>query len=198
MINQQLVDYIQKARAVGQTDEQISQYLTQAGWQQVDISAALTNNRPPQVSSQSPLQPIPRQTGQTQKQNFFSKLLFWKLDESELEIQISQYDSLKTTKSWRKFASILTVAAIILTFAGSLAGLLDVAAAVISGIIYAPFAYLIWKGKKWAMIAMMILWTLEKAGSVVDRPASIVIVLFWWDFFMRYYWGAYQVEKRRL
>lgn len=198
MINQQLTDYIQAARAAGQTDEQIAQTLAQQGWQQADIQAALVNDNPPQASSQSLSQPIPTQTGQTKKQNFFSKLLFWKLDESELEIQINQYDTLKGIKSWRKFASILTIAVIILTIAGSLVGLVSGTGAVIAGIIYTPFAYLIWKGKKWALIVMMILWTLEKAGSVIDRPASVVIVLIWWDYFMRYYWGAYQVEKRRL
>lgn len=199
MINQQLADYIQAARAAGQTDEQISQYLTQAGWQQADIQAALVGNQSPVTPLGQPSpQPIPEQGGQAKKQNFFSKILFWKLDEGELQIQVSQYDTLKATKSWHKFASILTVAVIILTIAGSLVGLLSITSAVIAGIIYAPFAYLIWKGKKLAMATMMILWTLEKVGSVIDRPASVVIVLIWWDYFMRYYWGAYQVEKRRL
>lgn len=64
MVTTELFDYVKQARAVGQTDDQIAQALTQQGWQQPDIQAALANNQFSSAPSQPTPQPILDQTSQ--------------------------------------------------------------------------------------------------------------------------------------
>lgn len=64
MVTTELLDYINRARAAGQTDEQIAQGLIRQGWQQPDIQSALANNQPSPVPSQPTPQPILGQTSQ--------------------------------------------------------------------------------------------------------------------------------------
>ena len=64
MITTKLLDFVNQARAVGQTDDQITQSLVQQGWQQPDIQAVLATTNFPQLPSQPTPQPILGQTNQ--------------------------------------------------------------------------------------------------------------------------------------
>lgn len=64
MVTTELLDYINRARADGQTDEQITQGLIQQGWQQPDIQAALANNQFSSVPGQPTPQPMLEQISQ--------------------------------------------------------------------------------------------------------------------------------------
>ena len=54
MAEQQLVDYIQKAKGAGQTDEQIKASLSQNGWTEAEITDALS------VINQTQIKPQPK------------------------------------------------------------------------------------------------------------------------------------------
>jgi hypothetical protein len=71
--------------------------------------------------------------------------------------------------------------------------------AVYGAIIYLPLAFFIWKGHRWAMIAMMILWTIEKGYQVYATAgeSSPIIAIIWWAIFMSYFVNAFKIELAR-
>jgi len=65
-------------------------------------------------------------------------------------------------------------------------------------------AFFIYRGKKWAMVATMIYWTISKGLQVVSgfsvedfSAGSTIMIVLWWALFMGFFWRAYQVEKER-
>lgn len=50
-MNQELIDYIKKAKESGQSDEQIKQALLAAGWEKNDILDAIKNSRLSEVKN---------------------------------------------------------------------------------------------------------------------------------------------------
>ncbi|RYF46902.1 MAG: hypothetical protein EOO38_13220 [Cytophagaceae bacterium] len=68
----------------------------------------------------------------------------------------------------------------------------------------AILAPLIWRGHKWAMVSMMVLWTLEQGHSTISslydcnlpnlHTAKAVI---WWFIGMSFFSAAYRVEVSR-
>ncbi len=60
MAEQQLVDYIKKARDAGQTDSQTRDLLYKNGWTEVEVSDALVSLNQPQAQSQQKPQPQPQ------------------------------------------------------------------------------------------------------------------------------------------
>ena len=120
----------------------------------------------------------------------------WTLGPVELRRQVQEYDQLPVTQSYRGIASLLTVFSGAITIVAALAGW--VAPNALWGlIIYFPLAWFIYRGHRWAILAMMALWTFEKGYQVWVRfPAGIGAILFW-IIFMKYYLGAFGVERAR-
>ena len=58
-------------------------------------------------------------------------------------------------------------------------------------IIYLPLAYFIYRGKKWAVVAIMIVWTLDKFTQMAVDPSFIKSLFFWWIAFMFPFLGAF-------
>jgi len=63
-------------------------------------------------------------------------------------------------------------------------------------------AYFVNKGRTWAIILIMILWTIERINGVImgilnNSILGIIMSIFFWLFFMKYFYQAYQVEKER-
>jgi hypothetical protein len=69
-------------------------------------------------------------------------------------------------------------------------GLLDVGLFLILGA-------LIYFGQRWASMAAMILWTLEKILIAVGQPSSVVVGIFWWAAYMHIFLMAWKVEGAR-
>lgn len=112
--------------------------------------------------------------------------------------QVEGYDSLKITESYRGISALLILGSMVLTVALAKFGVIDYDS-VYSAIIYLPIAYFIWKGHKWALIAMMILWTLEKGYSLYASAGvtSPIIPIIWWAIFMGYFVNAFKIELAR-
>lgn len=122
----------------------------------------------------------------------------WKVSDKDLKNQVENYQSLKITESYRGVAALLILASMALTVILVQFGVVE-SDAVYGAIIYLPIAFFIWKGHRWAMIAMMILWTIEKgyqlyASIGVTTP---IVPIIWWSIFMHYFYNAYKVEAAR-
>lgn len=131
----------------------------------------------------------------------FKWILWWKQDQDELKKQVENYNSLKIIKSYRGISTLLIIFSAFLTLGFSLTGWIDIPfdEAILTAAFYLTLAYFIYKGKKWAMIGMMIVWTFEKAYDffIYGFSANPVLIFVWWVIFMRYLFSAYQVEKLR-
>ncbi len=75
-------------------------------------------------------------------------------------------------------------------------------------IIYLPLAYLIYKGKRWAILTTIFIWSIDKGyqiiilifvqGDVTVYAKSVFWVsLIWYCIYMKFFWRAYQVEEVR-
>jgi len=121
----------------------------------------------------------------------------WKISDDELKTQVEQYDKLKITESYRGIAALLILGSMVLTVILAKLGVVDYEA-VYGSIIYVPLAFFVWKGHRWALIAMMILWTIEKGYQLVESGGTSPIVpIIWWAIFMGYFVNAFKVEIAR-
>jgi hypothetical protein len=143
----------------------------------------------------------PKET-KKKKEDFLNFLLWWKLDNDELQKQIEQYDTLPLSQSARGQSVICLLIAALLTtimvifFNFDKAGFIDVVISLI-------LSFFIFKGYKWAIIMAMILWTLGKFLLLIDtsmtKRISInpLLQIVWWALFMHYFYLAFKVERLR-
>lgn len=131
-------------------------------------------------------------------------LLWWRLDQDELNRQIAEYHSLKITQSARGQSLLLLIFSACVTtlliafFSWSTDAFFDVFLALFLG-------YFIYKGHKWAIIGAMAYWSLAKAYLVFDgfqtspgkSSPSPIIHLVWWAIYMSPFYLAYKVEQAR-
>lgn len=101
----------------------------------------------------------------------------------ELQEQVANYDTLGITKSVRGVASLFIFGSAALTAIAAIFGLIPFDG-IYGLIIYLPLGYFVYKGKTWAMVAMLILWTVEKGIQLTAIFAggngAGVSILFWW------------------
>jgi len=123
-------------------------------------------------------------------------------DEDDFKNQVENYHSLGITKSVRGqlavfFLVMLVVSLLIGYFSVSYFSFEDV---LYSFIIYIPLAYFIYKGHRWAMIVMIIMWTLEKGYQLVaTTPVGRlgILTLVWWYIVVAYLYKAIKIENAR-
>lgn len=124
----------------------------------------------------------------------------WKIEEEDLKNQVENYETLKITESYRGI-SVLIISALlglslILSFAGMYA---DPTTIFLGLIIYLPIIFFVYKGHRWAIIALILLWTFEKVYSLyeVGQSGSGIMPIIWWLIIMPYFWKALKVENER-
>ncbi|MBI4973322.1 hypothetical protein HZC27_01800 [Candidatus Roizmanbacteria bacterium] len=142
--------------------------------------------------------------------SWFSWFLWWKIDSSTLEKQIQQYKSLKIYESYRGIAALLITSRILLSGLVFLIQWVPNNNFIISflrrdfglgGLLFYLFlALFVFKGKKWALLIMMVIETIN-SGFSLFRSSSLegafwLMIIFWWVLFMKYLYGAYIVEQK--
>lgn len=130
-------------------------------------------------------------------------LLWWIIDPVELEMQVSQYATLKFYKSARGISLLCTLVSAAITIlliafkTVPIEGLFDI-------VVLAIFGLFIYLGHRWASVAAMLLWTLEKVvvitgGIGASHPNAGLVIgqVIWWCIFMNAFYRSFRVEQRR-
>lgn len=124
--------------------------------------------------------------------------LWWRVSDEEVESQVKNYDVLTMFQSARGLSMVLLLAtALLMSFviffgAWDAIGYIDVG-------IFGILAVLIYEGYRWAMLAAMIAWTIEKLLSALppSSVAMVVVAVVWWAVYMRVFYLALCTERRR-
>jgi class 3 adenylate cyclase len=139
-------------------------------------------------------------------------LLWWQIDPAELARQVAGYGELRFVQSARGIALICSLVAGAETerFTGA-AGL--GLAAYIGVALWVGLGALTYLGQRWAPLAAMVLWTLQKLLAAVagfegganrglfgrgpHGGGDLVVDLVWWCIFMHVFYRAFRVEQER-
>ena len=132
--------------------------------------------------------------------NFWEWLMWWKVEDKEIDEQVKGYTTLGFLASARKlsFALLLFSAAISVLFVYlklvDPSVWVDITVSLILG-------FFIFRGHKWAMITAMLFWTFEKFYAILvnynaSQPYNWWLQLLWWSWYMHAFWLSFQVERR--
>lgn len=125
----------------------------------------------------------------------------WKMSPEELKEQVEGYNTLKITQSYRG-VSVLVVGALLLlgfvfAYFGVYASMSDM---FLSLVIYIPVLFFVYKGHRWAIISLFILWTIEKIYTLylaAESGGFILGSIIWWFIVAPYIYKALLVENAR-
>ena len=139
------------------------------------------------------------------KTNPWVWLAWWRIDPAQLDIQVSQYESLGFIKSMRGISVLLLAfsATVTLILASFSALGIDSSAFIDVGLM-AVLAVFIYLGHRWAILCAMVLWTAEKVLTAVDGlgtahvSGGLVIGQFlWWCTYMHAFYFTFRIERER-
>jgi hypothetical protein len=129
----------------------------------------------------------------------WSWLLWWQISPSELERQVSDYDSLKIIQSARGISFLgsiffftVVMLSLIMTFSPEKAlweywGFLD-------SLILLALGFCIYRGHRWAIVVAIIYWTIGKFAVVFQYPEKAILILAWWCLYMHALYAALRVD----
>ena len=179
---------------------------TTAGWddthatvEPAQLSARAT--QPPFVTVSSPLLERAESSKLGRKRNLLDWLLWWRIDQDELDKQVAEYESLRITQSARGQSFLLLILSACATTAFIVSG--DLKAVGFSEVIIAlVLGYLIYRGHRWASIAAMVFWSIEKWAAIWNRlvgasSGNFVVQLVWWCICMHAFYLAFRVKGLR-
>lgn len=130
--------------------------------------------------------------------NVLGWFLWWRIDETELEEQLTKYDSFPPYKSARGLGAILLALSAIVTlgvaiYAEEYWSLVDV-------FVLLSLAFFVILGYRWAMMGAMIVWSFEKLFGIVlplldgSEFSNPVIQVIWWTTYMHVLYLAWKTE----
>ena len=132
-----------------------------------------------------------------------SWILWWRISQDELDRQVAEYDSLGWFQSARKLSALLLLLSATLSVGMIVTGLAPRIDYVDVALLSSLSAFIYFR-HRWAMIAAMILWTIEKiviaivgTGIIKANALSIIMSFFWWTAFMHAFYLAFRVEQQR-
>jgi hypothetical protein len=134
----------------------------------------------------------------------WSWLLWWRVDQSDLDEQVEKYNSLGVFKTARGQSVLCLLFSVAATIAMVLLKVTDQGSYVDAAVL-AAFAVFIYFGHRWAIVAAMTFWTLEKgylmylgvtagASATASNP---VVQLIWWCIYMQAFYFALRVEREK-
>jgi hypothetical protein len=126
-------------------------------------------------------------------------ILWWRVSEEEVQTQVLGYDFLRVWESARGISTLLLLLAALVTslviFIGDSPPLEYIEVG-----ICAVLAVLIFFGYRWAMLAAMVFWTIEKVLAPIITPGGIGVLIFtalWWAAYMHIFYLAFRTELAR-
>ena len=92
-----------------------------------------------------------------------------KIDEADLKNQVENYKTLKVTESYRGISVLIISSLLGLSLILSFVGIYADPSTMFWGIIiYLPIIFFVYKGHRWAIIALMALWTFERGYQLYE------------------------------
>jgi hypothetical protein len=133
-----------------------------------------------------------------------SWILWWRLSPEQVDKQAQQYDGLGFFKSARGWAATCLLISGAMTLV-LVAMKVSPAISILDVVLMLIFGGFIYAGHRWASIAAMVLWTLEKgvllagslSGGTHSAPGSALSHALWWCVYMHAFYLAFRVERRR-
>jgi len=136
----------------------------------------------------------------TKKEPIGKNFTVFKINDAAIERQIKEYNSLNLIQSYRGRALLVGIFLLLLMALATFipAGDQDYASLIIGYVIYIPILYFTYKGKKWASLAFMWIFSLEKLAIVLLMNHQFNFISFIiYLAIMSFFYKAYLVEKRR-
>jgi hypothetical protein len=132
------------------------------------------------------------------KAPWWTWLLWWQIDPTELDRQVTEYDTLRFFQSMRGISLLLTLFSFLLAAAFIYLGVFPLYA-IADGSLMLLFGAFVFFGHRWAMIAAMILWTMGKAIAILDYPGGGTIVgqVVFWCIYMHALYFSYRIEQAK-
>jgi hypothetical protein len=129
-------------------------------------------------------------------------LLWWMIDEDELDEQVAEYRDLPIYVAARGLSLLLLLFSAAMTAAVIFFGLLE-PIGYVDAALMTVLGLFIYFGHRWAMILTMVVWTIEKGMLIVEplqgggTPMNLVVQMFWWAIYMHAFYLAFRVEQER-
>lgn len=124
----------------------------------------------------------------------------WKVSPEDLKEQLEGYYTLKITQSYRGITVLLISALLTLSLVLGFFEVTSLEDVIYSLIIYIPLLAFVYKGHRWAIITLFILWTIEKVFTLiysVEAGSSPISSIIWFLIVAPVIYKAYVVEQER-
>lgn len=134
------------------------------------------------------------------KRSFLSGLAWWREDPVEIQRQVTEYKSLKLWQSARGISLLFCAFSVVVTVLLRNAIGLSVGTVIFEVVIWGSLGLLMLRGQKWAFMAGVVLWTLEKGVALVDGFSSggaPIVQVIWWAAYLNAFMLGFRVEKAR-
>lgn len=118
--------------------------------------------------------------------------------EKAFENQIENYNNLGIMKSSRGQAVLAIMAISVISLLLAFFNVVTMSDVLFGLIIYIPLAYFIYKGHRWAIIGVMIMWTLDKGYQLISLEGkNLWSTVIWWVIIFMPLYEALRVENER-
>lgn len=124
----------------------------------------------------------------------------WKVSPEDLKEQLEGYYTLKITQSYRGITVLLISALLTLSLVLGYFEVTSLEDVIYSLILYIPLLFLVYRGHKWAIIVLFIVWTIEKIFTLiysVEAGSSPIGSIIWFLIVAPVIYKAYVVENER-
>lgn len=114
----------------------------------------------------------------------------WEFSEDDLKNQVENYHQLKITQSYRGISVVIMAGLLSLTFLLTFFDIFNISMEdfLYTLFIYVPILVFVYRGHRWAIITLMIIWTIEKGYSLIVLKSISAIP--WWVFVMSFFHKA--------
>jgi hypothetical protein len=139
-------------------------------------------------------------SGKKPRTTAWNWLLWWQIGPAELKRQVADYRKIS-------FGSARILSAVLLTVSAALTALFVVIGVtkptgLVDTVLFLVLAAFVALGHRWAMIAAMVLWTIEKAVLTVSPNLNglhsfPITQILWWCAYMHAFYLAFRVEQER-
>ena len=125
----------------------------------------------------------------------------WSMSPEERAFQVDNYYKLNFWESYRGAAILVVFFLLALSLILSFFGLTNLTDVLVGGFVYLILCFFVYKGHRWAIVGLMVLWTADKGTQLynisVSGEGSVLSIIIWWLVLMPYLYKALKIENTR-